>query len=244
MKINNETKIGILVVMTLLMLGWLTWKAGNYDFTVKGYELKVRFSDIDGVELNSPVTLNGLEVGRVKDIHILYGEETKIELSLWLKGHARIREGVVARVKNMGFMGEKYVGLSTPEGKGAFLSPGAVIIGQEPTNFEDILAQGEDIAKNIKEISEQLNERLRVNSEAIDEVVQNVRVSTKNIASISDNVNERLENNKVMLDEIVLNLNAASQNLEEMSFDLKENPWKLLYKPKRGRARDKKTSQE
>lgn len=232
MKLNNETKIGILVFFTLVILGALTWKAGDYKIIQKGYEVKIQFTDIDGIELNSPVTLNGFEVGRVKDIKILYGDHSKVELALWIQGDVKIKSTVKGRIKNLGFMGEKYVGLSTPDGPAEDLTPKAVIMGQEPAGFEDLMADGKDIAKNIKEISEQVNERLRVNSKSIDEIFANTNTTMKNTASLSANLNERLEVNKLALDETVKYLNSASKNLEEMSFDLKTNPWKLLYKPK------------
>ena len=237
MKINNETKIGILVVVVAIILGVITWNAGDYDFTPKGYELKVQFQNIDGIEENAPVTLNGLEVGRVSDIEILYGDATRVELRLWMKSNAKLHEGAKAYVKNMGFLGEKYVALTTGEDGTPFLPPGSIIQGQDPGSFDKILGDGEEIAKNIKEISEQVNERLRVNSEAIDNIVINLDTTMKNIASISTNVNERLEANEAVVDEMVANLNTASKNLDEMSYDLKLNPWKLLYKPKRERTK-------
>jgi len=233
MRINNEAKIGIFVVGILIILAVGTWKTGNYEFIPRGYELNVRFQDIDGVELNAPVTLNGLEVGRVKDINILYGDATRVEITLWMKEEARVHEGAKAYVKNMGFLGEKYVALTTGEDGKPFLHSGAVIIGEEPADFQNILAEGEDIAANIKEISQQINERLKVNSEAIDDIIANMRTTMTNVNSISDNINNRLEVNDELIDDTIAHLNLTSQNLEEMSYDLKENPWKLLYKPKR-----------
>jgi len=235
MKINNETKIGLLVIAVLVMLGYITWEAGEFSFAPKGYEVKVRFHNIDGIETNAPVTLNGLEVGRVNDIKIKYEEKTVVELALWLKSHAKIHEGAKAYVKNMGFLGEKYVGLTTGDDTKPFLQSGAVIIGQEPTSFDKVLEDGEEIAFNLKEISQQINERLKVNSEAIDDVIQNMRLTMKNVTSISDQINAHLTGHKEDIDAMLVNFSATSLNLEELSLDLKENPWKLLYKPKKRR---------
>lgn len=232
MKLNNETKIGMLVFVTLVVLGFITWKAGNFKIAVGGYEVKIQFTDIDGIGLNSPVTLNGMEIGRVKKIQFLSGDQPKVELTLWIQGDMKIKKTVIGRVKNLGFMGEKYVGLSSIEGPAEYLQPGSVITGQESASFEDLLTDGKVIAKNIKEISEEINERLRVNSQAIDDIVRNTDTTMKNLASISVNVNERLEVNKMLVDDSIKNFNSASQNLEEFSEDLKVNPWKLLYKPK------------
>ncbi len=233
MKLNNETIIGILVTVVALILVILTWKAGDFRVSVEGYEVKVQFNNIDGVEKNAPVTLNGLEVGRVKDILILYGEKTRVELTLWLDKTARLHKGAKAYVKNMGFLGEKYVALTTGEDGEEFLPEGSMIEGQDPTSFDKLLAEGEVIATNVKEISQELNERLKVNSANIDNILTDMRSTMKNLASISNNVNERLEVNEHLIDDMVVHLNGASKNLEEMSYDLKINPWKLMYKPKK-----------
>ncbi len=113
MNLSNEAKIGILVAAVLVMLGILTWKSGNFSFNPQGFEVRVHFKNIDGVEKNAPVTLNGLEVGRVQDIRLLYGEQTRVELILWLKQEAKLHQGATAFVKNMGFLGEKRVELTT-----------------------------------------------------------------------------------------------------------------------------------
>ena len=233
MKLTNEAKIGILVAAVLVILGILTWKAGNFDFNPQGYQVKVHFKNIDGIEKNAPVTLNGLEVGRVQDIQILYGAETFVELTLWLKQEAKLHQGAKAFVKNMGFLGEKYVGLTTGDDQTAFLTADTVIEGQEPTNFDKIMADGEVIAGNLKSISGQIDQRLKVNSENIDAIMVDLRSTMKNLSSISTNVNERLAVNSQQIDDMIMHFNSASKNLEELSLDLRENPWKLMYKPRK-----------
>ncbi|MFH1359444.1 MAG: MlaD family protein [Candidatus Omnitrophota bacterium] len=233
MKLSNEIKIGIFVVMILVSLMILTIKVGNFNIGQEGYNIKVVFLNIDGVETNAPVRLNGLEVGLVKDIKIKYDDEmTKMELILWLNQSAKIREGAKAFIKNMGLMGEKYVGLTSGDKGAPFLKENSVIIGQEPTDFEALITKGDEIAQNLKEISANINERLKVNSAAIDEIVANVNTTSKNLASISTNVDERLKVNEKNIDEILAHLAITGKNLEELSVDLKLNPWKLLHREK------------
>jgi len=234
MRINNETKVGILIAGVLFFLTVLTVRAGDFHFKERGYDIKVHFVNVDGIALNSPVTLNGLEIGRVKDIHIVYGPAPKVELTLWIKQDIKILKGVEAHVKNLGFMGEKYIGLvMTDEISGEPLAPGDVIAGTEQASFEKILQKGERIAANIEGISANLNERLKVNAQAIDEVLADMRATMKNVHSVSDNINERFAVNQHLVDEMIGHANSTTKNLEELSFDLKSNPWKLLYKPKK-----------
>lgn len=232
MKLSNEMRIGILVTFVAVALFSLTFRVGKFKFGHKGYEIKVHFYRVDGLEVSAPVRLDGFEVGSVKNIRILYAPETRIELDLWLREEAKVREGTKAYVKSMGLLGEKCIELISANREARFSAPGSLIIGQEPVDWEMLLTNGEAIAGNLKEISININERLKINSQAIDETIKNLNVSVKNIASISDNVNERLAVNRQAIDEIVTHLQITSENLEELSADLKLNPWKLLYKEK------------
>lgn len=232
MKFSNEAKIGILVVGVLVILAYLTIKTGKYSFSAKSYELKVEFKDIDNVTANSPVTLNGFEIGRVKSIQIVYGDKTRVLLTLWLKDEAKLHQGAKAFVKNMGFLGEKFIALTTGNDNEPYLQPGATIIGEEPVNFDKMLYQGQEVMTNINEISKNLNERLKINSQAIDDILAHMRVTMGKMASITTNVDERLQVNKGHIDNTLKHLSSASTNLDEMSYDLKDNPWKLMYKTK------------
>lgn len=232
MKVSNEIKIGIMVTAVVFLLLLLTFRVGNFEFVQRGYEIKVRFNRIEGLEANAPVRLNGLEVGSIKNIQLLYEPQTTMELVLWLKQEARLREGAQASINVMGLIGEKYVELTSGNKDGAFLEPGSLIIGNDPIDFEKLMAKGDVLVDNLMNISTNINERLKVNSQAIDEILANMRTITSNLTSITSNVNERLTLNRQHIDDIVIHLNATSQNLEELSSDLKVNPWKLLYKGK------------
>src|SRR3989338_8568626 len=104
MNFNNETNIGFLVAVVAVILAVITWKAGNFKVAVGGYEVKVQFQNIEGVETNAQVRFNGLEVGRVKDIDIIYSDVPKVELVLWIQDGVKIPVGAKVYVKNMGFM--------------------------------------------------------------------------------------------------------------------------------------------
>jgi len=231
MKLNNETKIGIMVFIVLVLLGIFTMKTGKFNFANTGYTVKVQFKDIDGVNLNSPVMYNGYEVGLVEDIAIVEGDnEMMMELTLWLNGDARLREGAKAYVKNLGFMGEKYVGLTSGKKGGAFIEPGSMIIGEPPASFDQLIVEGQAIAKEVRGITTNVHDRLEINKEHIDVIMANLNSTMKSMSSIVGQADERLATNEQNIDEIMTNLRLLSVNLEEMSQDLKAHPWKILHK--------------
>lgn len=240
MKISNEAKIGLMITVVLGMLAYLTFKSGDFDFSKEGYTVKVHFKNIDGVNLNAPVMLNGLEVGKVEKIDIIEeNHHTLLELTVWLDQSAKLTRGTNAYVKNMGFLGEKYVGLAVAPASNGYLEPGSIIKGSEPADMDTLLLDGQQIAKQIREITSNVNERLSVNEEAIDRIVGNLdesmgnfKTMTANVNSLTANLDERLRVNQVLIDDTFINLNSSSTNMDQFTYDLKMNPWKLMYRPK------------
>lgn len=236
MSMNNESKIGVLVAVVLLILAVLTWKTGNFSFIPDGYPLKVRFADVQGLEKNAPVTLNGYEEGRVKDIHVVYDDVPQIELSLWLKSEAKISSNAKASIRTMGFMGEKYVAIEMKDSKEGFLAPGALIKGEEPASLEKLLVTSTTMMNNLKEITDDINVHLKDNHAKIDNLIVNLSSTSENLHSITSNIDERLAINGGHIDDMIQNFDDTSVNLNEMSYDLKLNPWKLLFKAKEKKA--------
>jgi len=232
MKISNEAKIGIMVTAVLVLLGIITVRSSDFTVQKKGYTIKTVFYNIDGVDKSAPVRFNGMEVGQVKDIQISYGEETKMELLLWIDESARLRQGAKAHVKNMGLLGEKYIGLSSGDKNAPYLEAGATIVGEEPADLGALIADGHVIAEDLKAISRNINERLQVNKEKIDNIVTNLDTTLVHTASITQNADERLTVNKTKIDETITHFHKMSDNFEDLSYDLKLNPWKLLYREK------------
>lgn len=238
MKISNEAKIGMMVVAVIVVLTYLTIKSGDFNFSKKGYTVKVLFNNIDGVNLNAPVMLNGLEVGKVEKINIVEDDEsTKLELTVWLKEDVKLSVGTKAFAKNMGFFGEKYVGLLVSGSGKGYLPPGTVIEGRDPADLDRLLLDGQIIAQDVKEISRNLNERLVTNKELIDRLIINLDISAANINAITTSLNERMTVNHLRFDETMANLHSASTNLDQFTYDLKINPWKLLYRSKEKRQK-------
>ncbi|MBF0511572.1 MAG: MCE family protein, partial [Candidatus Omnitrophica bacterium] len=170
-----------------------------------GYRIKTDFTEIDGVSRNSPVMLNGLEVGVVEDIQIKYQpDKTVMELTLWLNHSAKLKTGARAIIKNLGFMGEKYIGLSAGNPHGDYLQEGALLMGETPVDFNQLMGDGDKLLVKAGEVASDIDLRLKSNQKNIDDILSNFDIMS-------------------------FHLQAASANLEEMSSNLKKNPWKLLF---------------
>lgn len=70
MKVSNETKVGALaaVSITLLILGFNFLKGKNL-FSKAKTEIYAVFQKVDGLTVANPATINGLQVGKIYEMH-------------------------------------------------------------------------------------------------------------------------------------------------------------------------------
>ncbi|MBI3315552.1 MAG: MCE family protein [Candidatus Omnitrophica bacterium] len=206
-KISNETKTGALVLAAILVLGVLIFKVGNFSLFPKGALVKARIHYAAGVKKHAPVRLSGVDVGEVKDIRMIYGEETWVELWLRLNEGVKLRADSVAYVTTLGLMGEKYVEIKAGTSAQPYAEEGQMIPAEDPVRLEELIQLGTRVA---------------------DEIAQ----MAKDIRRMVNHVDDTVVGNKPRFDHIFKNLDETSENFREFSQDIKYHPWKVLAKGK------------
>lgn len=111
MKIANETKVGALLVIAvvLLILGFNMLK-GNEIFSSDTTLIAV-YNDVDGLAAANPVTVNGLKVGNVSSLHVQDESAGAIVVELSIKSDINIPSNSVARIVSSDLLGGKAVRL-------------------------------------------------------------------------------------------------------------------------------------
>jgi phospholipid/cholesterol/gamma-HCH transport system substrate-binding protein len=202
-KITNEIKTGVVVVMAILVTALFYVKTTN--FNAAPYKLKTSFTYADGVKEDSIVKLSGIEVGRVTAIKFQYDPETRVELELTLDEKAKIREDSIAFISTSGMIGDAYIGLTPGTANKPVIKAGGTVPSEDPIEMRKLWKKADAIATSL----------------------DNTLIEIKNLAS---NVNSMVTENKPRMDSIMMNLEATSVNFKDFSQDLKEHPWKLLMK--------------
>jgi phospholipid/cholesterol/gamma-HCH transport system substrate-binding protein len=232
-KYSNELMVGIFFVASIIGLLWLTVSTGKLHVRNEGYNIYVSFQDVSGIQKNSPVMVNGLEVGRVQELKMQEKDDTQnIILKLLINKDTKIGAKPVISIKTLGLMGEKYVHIKSIKSDG-LLKPDSFVAGKTPSDMDELFSQVEVISKNINELVISLNQTINENRQALNE-------SMTNISGITDKVNVALEDNQESLNNIIKHLEATSENFEALSADLKSHPWKLLFRSKEKKSKKSK----
>ena len=211
---KTEIKAGIMIVGCAVILLILVFYVGGFNVLEDKYPVRVRYNFTGGLDKSAPVRFAGVKVGEVKDIQLLNEENANIEVTIAINSKVRLHQNSQAFVNTMGFMGEKYVELTPGTTKSPIIKPGGVIIGSDPIQMDELLKKGQKIADELEEAVVSLQKFL---NDADDLVVAN----------------------KEDIREIIINLKETSIHAKEFAKTIEENPWKIIWKTKEKKERDK-----
>jgi len=138
-----EIGVGLFVALGLAALFMLAMKVSNLATwtQTEGYDVLVRFDNIGGLKVRSPVTMAGVRMGRVKGIE--FDDNTyEAVVTLGIEGrYQRIPADTTASIYTAGLLGEQYVSLE-PGGDEAYLVQGSEIqLSQSALVLEQIVGQ-------------------------------------------------------------------------------------------------------
>lgn len=229
---NLELKVGSFVLFALICLVWFIFSVNDTSLFEKTTSIKAVFNFTNGLKKNAPVGVAGVSQGSVKDLNLFFDvdeRKTKVEVELLLKDNVKIPVDSTVIVNQFGFMGEKYVEITPGRDTKRFLQSGDTITGKDPIAQEVISETIMDVANKLEHAIDGINKVVtdENNIKSLSETFENLSQLTGNINDILENIKEGHGTvGKLLYDE------RFYDDLQSLTADLKENPWKLLYRPK------------
>ncbi len=145
MKNSRQTEIlvGVFIALGFTALFFLAMKVSNLGSLNTGpsYRITARFDNIGSLKVKAPVTMAGVEMGRVSDIGF---DKLRFQAIVSMDIYAeydQIPEDTYAKILTAGLLGEQYIGLD-PGGSDEVLKQGSEIqITQSAMVLEEIIGQ-------------------------------------------------------------------------------------------------------
>lgn len=194
--------IGVVVVVALGLLYWgIEFLKGVNLFEPKNYYI-TRFEKVDGLTVSSPITVNGYQVGLVKELNFDY-KTNEIEVKMSLDDELKIPIGSSVSL-NSQLLGSPSLVINLAQGK-AYHKVGDMI----PSTMKAGLMEkvGNDIMPQVNEIMPKVNDILaNVNTLTSNPALHN---SVSNFDEITAKINASAKDLTVLMS----NLSSLSQNL-------------------------------
>ena len=225
---SKELKSGIIAVIIIALFVW------GYNF-LKGQDLLeantrsffIEYDNIQGLNESSAVTINGLKVGKVVDIHFNSNPEKrgKLVVEIMLENDFQFSKSSVAKVYAASLMGgqslaiiPKYDGLMAESGdylKGEVESDIFSSVGEKlnplQAKLENVIVSADSLFLGVNQI---LNKKTR---ESLNISVKNLEHTIAGVKQTVLSVNRMLDSSSIDLKETVRNTKYITENLSKVS---------------------------
>lgn len=228
MKLKKEATIGLCVVIALFMMfiginylkGINIFKAANYYYAT--------YTNVAGLQISAPVTLNGFKVGLVREINYEYNNPGHVKVELSLDRALKIPTGSKAVIEQ-DILGTSTVVLHMSSAS-TFQKIGSEIEGETAAGLLDNVSQS--LMPGISAIFPKIDSLLT----SLNRVVADpaLTASVKRLDDITLNLEQtmrQLNSTSKALPPVMTNVNGITSNLQTVSSDLADFSAQLKQMP-------------
>jgi phospholipid/cholesterol/gamma-HCH transport system substrate-binding protein len=218
LKISKELKTGVIAIGIIILFIWgynFLKDQSVYDSTRRFY---VEYTNVQGLNLNGAVTINGLKVGKVSDISFHPDKVGKLVVQLDVTNSVNFSSNSVTKIYSPDLLGSKAI-------KIIMANDGALIaedkdtlkgeidlgilgtiddqIGPLKSKLENFVSNTDSLILDISNLLDAENQR-------------NLKAAIENFKNLSYKVDKILESNKVRIDSVVSNANNSLLSFSQM----------------------------
>jgi phospholipid/cholesterol/gamma-HCH transport system substrate-binding protein len=223
-QVVNNVKLGVFVIAGLLFLVLLLYMIGrNSHLFGNTYELKARFSNIQGLVIGNNVRYSGIEAGTVKKIEIL--NDTVIEVTMFLdtKMKTIIRKNARVTIGTAGLVGNKVVNISPAREPAALAMEGDCLIAQKSIDSDEMMQKLGETNDDIAVIANDLKITLRrlQASTGVWHILEDpslpayVKGSLSNVHTATQKVNELMDDLQTIVTDVQNGQGSLGQLLKD-----------------------------
>ena len=127
-----EVTVGTFILMMLVVLGFYTIILSRDNIFTKSYQLEVLFDNVTGLIKGDKVYVQGVDVGRVKEMAI---SREGVHTVLSLRYDPALREDYKISVESSSILGGKFVAVHEGSDERPLLAKGTPLKGRAPVDF-------------------------------------------------------------------------------------------------------------
>ena len=225
-KLTAEAKVGLLVLAGSVMLLFMTFAVGKYQFGGnKGYTIVTTFDSVAGIDEKAVVRMAGVKIGSVEKVELI---DSKARLTLRIWPDVLINRGSKAVIRTMGLLGEKYVEIVPgqppksnphPPDRSAYFQEGEEIrVTVSPSDVDRLITQLNDISGDIKSVTAALRQAFggQKGARSMEDILADLRSTMANVEDFSQTL--RSDGS-----ELVMRLNEMAENINGVVAENRDN---------------------
>lgn len=230
MKISREIKVAVLVILSIVLFYWgfVFLKGRNlFDNSNKLYAV---YDNVAGLVVSAPVTINGLNIGKVNTIEMLPDGKMKVELVI-TNEQIQIAKSSIAQIMDSGLIGGREIAILNNFSDKNFVESGDTLKTSDKLGLTAELANQigpvkdkvEILLENANKLIENLNATLDASTQQkLKSAIASLEVTMAEFSQTSKSINGILADNKTKLSTTLSNFEKTSGNLNSMTSSLEK----------------------
>jgi phospholipid/cholesterol/gamma-HCH transport system substrate-binding protein len=160
-ELGQKFRVGLFVLVALAaFLGMIYALGARARLFEARYTIHADFTEVGGLSEGATVRLAGVQIGRVKAVHLPAqpGGKVRVDLAIARRFANRVRKNSVARIDTQGLLGDKIVEITVGTPDAPATHPGDVIASRDPADMGQVMSQATQAVKDVAALATSLRE--------------------------------------------------------------------------------------
>ncbi len=227
---KTEIRVGLTVLVGILVFIWILGWAKNFSLQSNEQLVKVRFTNVSGLEIGDQVTVNGMRKGYVKEMIV---EPNNVVVKLSIDNDIKLKEDASFAISMLDLMGGKKVEVF-PGSSSTYYNINKISSGTFYADIPSVMSLfgsvQDDLVTILKDVKVSLHS---LNKYITDEKMSSdVKTSLSNLSLLTDKLNIMLSENRNDIKSLTKNaveltetsnqlLSSNKENIDQLFADLK-----------------------
>jgi phospholipid/cholesterol/gamma-HCH transport system substrate-binding protein len=228
MKIARELKLGLIFIVTIILFIWgLNFLKGKKFFTKQRTYYAV-YNQVRGLLANAPVTVNGLQIGRVAALHFESAQSANVVVEITVSNSIDIPKNSTVKIFNSDLLGTKSVEIALGNSQ-VMAANGDTLVSEIQASFSEevnrqiqpVMRKAETLMNSVDSVVSELG--LIFNPETRDNLAKSfghIRVTLENLEKVTFNVDTLVYGQRGRMERILFNVESISKNLKDNNENL------------------------
>lgn len=220
-------KVGITVVVSIIILLWGVAFLKNLKIGMETNDLTVYFSDVNGLKEGDPVSVNGVQKGKITKIELAPGDSVRVDFNL--NKDVTLHSDYNVSVAMIELMSGKqiYIKPGTSKELADITKP---LVGAKTNDIVGLIGTMNQVGEDVKVITKRLDTAMTKMSVTIDNVNSivgddglktNIKGAASNFNLASRNLNLMLADTRSSINSLTQRLNNIALNVDNTLSDTK-----------------------
>jgi len=226
---NKEFKIGFFAIASIIALVFGVNYLKGINILNDNSDFYAVYENIGGLQVGSPVLVNGYKVGMVSNIDLLTEQNQNLLVTISLDKEFDMAKNTVCKIVNQDLMGTKGIALILGDTDELVISGDTLIGGIEATLQDEVNAQILPLKNKAEELIGSIDSLMMIVTAVLN---KDTRDNLRNSLSSLDKTFELMSQTMVRVDsmvdinddriaKVVMNLESITSNLENSNGEIK-----------------------